>query len=339
MQQTKPLVIALSSLMAITLIVPALLVLPFKDKAPIEKAEVLHEVVSSAPPAPVTNAIEVAVYRTEADAVENVPLEAYVEGVLASEMPAEFELEALKAQALAARTYIVKQMLHHDNMGLPDGANVTDTVLHQVFKNEAELRENWGPDFDWKMDKIRKAVQATTGQIITFNNEPITPAFFSTSNGYTENSEAYWQNPFPYLTSVESPWDKVSPKFSTQKIMTVQEFERKLNIKLPSDGSLGTILGRTPGKRIEAVQIGGKTFTGREIREKLDLRSTDFTWMRTGSEIVITTKGYGHGVGMSQYGANGMAQSGKTYEEIIHYYYKGVNISPLTNFQTALASY
>lgn len=162
--------------------------------------------------------------------------------------------------------------------------------------------------------------------------------FFSTSNGYTENSEAYWGNAFPYLKSVASPWDKDSPKFYNQTAMSVSEFEQKLGVTLPKDGSVGNLLGRTPGKRVEAVQINGKKLTGREVRERLGLKSTDFTWMRKGNEIIITTKGYGHGVGMSQYGANFMAKTGKTYDEIIKYYYRGVSISSATAFLNKLTA-
>ncbi|WP_334110123.1 stage II sporulation protein D, partial [Anoxybacillus sp.] len=163
-----------------------------------------------------------------------------------------------------------------------------------------------------------------------YNNEPIEAAFFSTSNGYTENSEAYWQNAFPYLTSVESPWDEQSPKFYEQVTFSVREFEQRLGVTLPKDGSVGKVIARTPGKRVALVDINGKQLTGREVREKLQLKSTDFTWTRQGHNIVITTKGYGHGVGMSQYGANFLAKQGKTYKDIVTYYYQGVRIQDVS---------
>ncbi len=239
-------------------------------------------------------------------------------------------MEALKAQALTARTYIVKQLMHKQTIELPEGANVTDTVMHQVYYNEEQLKQLWGMSYEWKMKKIKEAVEATRGQILTYNNEPIEAAFFSTSNGYTENSEAYWQNAFPYLTSVESPWDEQSPKFYEQMTISVREFEQRLGVKLPKDGSVGKVLARTPGKRVALVDINGKQLTGRDVREKLQLKSTDFTWERKGNNIVITTKGYGHGVGMSQYGANFLAKQGKTYKEIVTYYYQGVQIHDLS---------
>ncbi len=126
---------------------------------------------------------------------------------------------------------------------------------------------------------------------------------------------------------MQSPWDKNSPKFSDQKIFSIKDFENKLGVKLADKNSVGTITERTEGKRVGKVKINGKELTGKEIREKLDLKSTDFTWTVKGNNIVINTKGYGHGVGMSQYGANGMAQEGKKYNDIVKHYYQGVEIS------------
>jgi stage II sporulation protein D len=272
------------------------------------------------------SAVEVSVYRSKSGEVERLPIEHYVVGVVASEMPAEFEIEALKAQSLAARTYIVKQLLSDQEFGLVNGADISDTVSQQVYKNEQELKDLWGPDFQQKMEKIRKAVYETRGQIIVFENQPITAAYFSTSNGYTENAEDYWSNAFPYLKSVESPWDVDSPKFNGEKVIAVTDFEKQLGVKI-SGSQIGEIVEWTKGHRVAKVRIGGKEFSGREIREKLGLQSTDFTWEKKGTDIVIRTKGYGHGVGMSQYGANGMAKEGKTYEDIIRHYYQGAEIT------------
>lgn len=332
MSRIKPLVILGSALFAVILLIPTLLVIPFTNEK-----HTLNPHENSAVPASATQqnptlqepAIEVAVYRSKTKKIDNIPLEEYVKGVVASEMPAEFELEALKAQALTARTYIVKQLLGNEPISAPEGAVVTDTVMHQVYKSPEELRTAWGAaNYEWKMERITEAVGATKGQIITYNNEPITASFFSTSNGFTENSEDYWKNSFPYLRSVESPWDKASPKFKDQVIVSVADFEKKLNVKIKSD-TVGEIISRTKGNRVAQVKINDKTFDGREIREKLGLRSSDFTWKKQGTNVVITTKGYGHGVGMSQYGANGMATEGKTFKDIITYYYQGTAISSI----------
>ncbi|WP_458411690.1 stage II sporulation protein D [Schinkia sp. CFF1] len=334
MSRIKPLVLLGAILFAIILLIPTLLVLPFtqeKHTLQVNKTTVPATVTQQNPTAS-EPAIEVAVYRSKTKKIANIPLEEYVKGVVASEMPAEFELEALKAQALTARTYIIRQLLGDEPISAPKGAVVTDTVMHQVYKSPEELRAAWGPaNYDWKMARITEAVEATKGQIITYNNEPITASFFSTSNGYTENSEDYWKNSFPYLRSVESPWDKISPKFKDKVVVSVADFEKKLGVKVTSD-KIGEIVSRTAGNRVAKVKINDKTFDGREIREKLELRSTDFTWKKQGNNVVITTKGYGHGVGMSQYGANGMATEGKSFKDIIIHYYKGTNISSAEPF-------
>ncbi|MBW3110353.1 stage II sporulation protein D [Bacillus sp. MCCB 382] len=326
MKQLKPVVIIFSIFISIIFIVPTLLVLPFSSD---KETANLDEKLKNPPVEELADSVEVAVYRSSQDLIEKLPLEQYVVGVVAGEMPADFEEEALKAQALAARTYIVNQLLAEDP-SVPKGADVTDTVSHQVYKNQKELATLWGSDYDWKIKKISAAVLETKGKVLTYDNKPITAAFFSTSNGYTENSEAYWADDIPYLRSVESPWDKASPKFEDQKIIPIKQFEQKLGVTLPKDGSVGTITSRTEGKRVASVEINGKKFTGRDIREKLELRSSDFTWYKKDDHIVIATKGFGHGVGMSQYGANGMAKEGKDYQDIVTHYYKDVKITEST---------
>ncbi|MEW8987197.1 MAG: stage II sporulation protein D, partial [Bacillus sp. (in: firmicutes)] len=262
----------------------------------------------------------------------------YVTGVVASEMPATFELEALKAQALTARTYIVRQMISSEKLEVPDGALVTDTVQHQVFKNEEELRKIWGKDYSWKIEKIRKAVQETSGQILTYEGSPIDATFFSTSNGYTENAESVWQGALPYLKSVESPWDLNSKEFNGQKVVSVSDFERLLGVKVGSGDTIGKVVERTSSNRVSRVDFNGTVLTGQDIRTKLELKSTDFTWERKGNQIVINTKGYGHGVGMSQYGANGMAQEGKNYVDIAKYYYQGVEVVSSNDLLTKITA-
>lgn len=336
MTKFKPFVALAAILFFITLMIPSLLVLPFTDgkvtgKLGEEMKEKDNEATQTIETASEPS-VEVAVFRMKKKQVETLPLEDYVVGVVASEMPRSFEKEALKAQALAARTYIVNQMLRGNKAVLPGGALVTDTVEHQVYKDIEEIKKTFGPDYKWAIEKILEAVNETKGQIIVYNGTPIDASFFSTSNGFTENSESIWVKEVPYLKSVESPWDLESPKFSDQKILTVAEFERKLGVKLPSNNTIGTVTERTIGKRVGKVEINGKVIEGKDIREKLGLKSTDFTWKRKGDKIIIDTKGYGHGVGMSQYGANGMAAEGKTYKEIITHYYQGVEIANSDNF-------
>jgi len=335
MKKIKPLIVLASLLIALTLIIPAVLVLPFSGEhhvsgklgEDLKKKGGSQAKVAQATPSAADAAVEVAVFRSAKSKIENVQLEDYLVGVVAAEMNADFKDEALKAQALAARTYIVNKLISKDTMGVPKGAQVTDTQMNQVYKNDDELRKQWGVDYDWKRKKILDAVRATGGQILTYDGKPIDALFFSTGNGYTENSEEYWDGNFPYLRSVSSPWDTKSPKFTSQKVMTVKEFETKLGVKIGSGTTIGKIVQRTTGKRVGKVDFSGKVFSGREIRDKLDLRSSDFAWERKGDNIVITTKGFGHGVGMSQYGANGMAQEGSDYKAIVKHYYQGVEIT------------
>lgn len=336
MNKIKPLFVLVSILIALTLIIPAVVVLPFSgEKAGGRLGEALAKPKPGSGQATeptADSAVEVAVFRSAKSSTETMAMEDYLIGVVAAEMPAEFNPEALKAQALTARTYILNRMITKNTMGVPksaldEGALVTDTQNHQVYMSDDEQRKKWGADYEWKKKKIIEAVRTTSGQILTYDGKPIDAMFFSTSNGFTENSEDYWSGNIPYLRSVSSPWDKESPKFNSQKVMSVKSFESALGVKVGSSGTIGKIVARTEGKRVAKVDFNGKKLTGKQIREKLDLRSSDFSWERKGSNIVITTRGFGHGVGMSQYGANGMAEEGKNYKDIVQYYYKGVQVT------------
>src|SRR5699024_8414720 len=156
------------------------------------------------------------------------------------------------------------------------------------------------------------------------------PAFFSTSNGFTENSEDYWENEVPYLRSVESPWDEDSAKFLDQKTVTIEETEQLLGINLPKSSAIPIETTRTEGNRVAELSLGEHSISGRDVREKLELRSSDFTIKQKDNHLIFTTKGFGHGIGMSQYGADGMAKDGKSYQDIVKYYYKDVEISSVT---------
>ncbi|QKS48858.1 stage II sporulation protein D (plasmid) [Paenibacillus cellulosilyticus] len=272
--------------------------------------------------------LTVRVYLTKQKRVEAVPLEQYVRGVLAGEMPIDFELEALKAQAVAARTYIVRRLAMHDRSGVPgEKADVTDTVDHQVYIPLKELAARYpaGEERTASLAKLTQAVEETDGEVLTYDGEPIEAAFFSTSNGFTENVEDYWQLSLPYLKSVASPWDEeISPRFKQTVEMKEKELYRRLGVK--DDGKPPRILETTEGHRVKTVVIGGKTFTGREVREKLDLASSQFEWTISKGKATITTYGLGHGVGLSQWGANGMAKEGATASEILLHYYTGVKV-------------
>ncbi|PTM56734.1 stage II sporulation protein D [Desmospora activa] len=284
---------------------------------------------------------DVKVYLTEEKKVVDVPLEAYIRGVVAAEMPAEFHTEALKAQALAARTYIVDRMQRGNFSDMEAmgeeaaAAQVSDTVQHQAYLPDEQLREKWKNQYQQYSQKVNEAVQATQGKVIMYDGKPIYAAFFSTSNGLTENAEDYFEESYPYLRSVDSSWDEESPKYLDEKKVSVSDLLQKLQEKTGKKVAVSAASGsgwmevkkRTEGERVATVRVGDQDFTGRQVREALDLASSDFEWSIDENEITFRTKGYGHGVGMSQWGANLMAQQEKTAEEIIAHYYRGVDIT------------
>lgn len=323
--------IPISLFLGLIIVIPTIVVqvdrqMPTTGGEAVEEQLVFNELNVSTP------LIEVSIERDETKEIETVALEQYVASVVASEMPATFELDALKAQAIAARTYIINHLLHEKD------ELISDTVNHQVYRNKDELQSLWGTDFYWKWEKINRAVKETENLIITYNDEPITPTFFSMSNGFTEDAEHYWGNELPYLKSVESKWEEELPNFITQEIFTRAELNELLQTQL-SQGTKTTIkIQRTPSHRVHQVELAGAEFSGREIREKLNLRSTDFTIEQKDEHFVFTTKGYGHGVGMSQYGANGMAAEGKSYVDILSHYYKDIDITEITESVPSLVA-
>lgn len=333
MKISKPLFITMALLVALVIIVPTVLVIPFTKEKVSQPPKNPPAVQNVPAPEKVNTAVQVAVYRSQQKKVETVPMEEYVAGVVASEMNASFEIEALKAQALAARTFIVQRMLSGSK---ENNADVTDTVKHQVYHSKEELKKTWGKEYEKNLKKIEEAVSETAGQVLTYEGTPITASFFSTSNGYTENAADYFGKDLPYLKSVDSPWDQAAPKFASEQTFTVADFQKRLGVKVLENGKVGNIKERTEGKRVKDVEFQGKTLTGKEVRTKLELRSSDFTWKQQGNRIVVITKGYGHGVGMSQYGANGMAKEGKGYTDIVAHYYKGIEIKTLNDYEGKL---
>ncbi|HZW67907.1 MAG TPA: stage II sporulation protein D [Pseudogracilibacillus sp.] len=323
--------IPISFFLGFIIVIPTIVVqvdrqIPTGGGEAVEEQVVFNEVNVSTP------LIEVSIERNETKEIETVALEQYVASVVASEMPATFEIDALKAQAIAARTYIINHLLHEKE------EIISDTVNHQVYRNKDELQSLWGTDFYWKWEKINRAVKATENLIITYNDEPITPTFFSMSNGFTEDAEHYWGNELPYLKSVESKWEEALPNFITQEIFTRAELNELLQIDLSQASKTSIKIQRTPSERVDQVELAGREFSGREIREKLNLRSTDFTIEQRDEHFVFTTKGYGHGVGMSQHGANGMATEGKSYLDILKHYYKDIDITEITESVPSLVA-
>ena len=247
-------------------------------------------------------------------------LEDYIVGVVSAEMPSVFNMEALKAQAVAARTYAMyKKKTRNLDYDLIIG------VKDQAYKNNEMLLKNWGANFFPNYLKIREAVKETKGQVLTYQNNIINAFYFSMSNGYTENSELVFQEKLPYLSSVTSLWDNENlQNFAYTTTFSKNDFCTSLNISCEIL-KIGDIT-RSDTHRVLQITINDKTFKGTEFRSKLGLRSTDFEISLENDTVTITTKGYGHGVGMSQYGANGMAKDGYSYQEILAHYYQNTEL-------------
>lgn len=267
------------------------------------------------------------VKRLSTNTVETLPLENYIVGVLAGEMPIDFDIEALKAQAVASRSYALKRIEYNKD----NDYDVVDSIMNQVYLDEAYLKNAWGNNYIKNINKLRTAVNATLDEYLDYNNSVVDALFFSTSNGYTEDSNLVFNFDCAYLKSVDSPWDQeVSSAYLTTKTIPLTEFYQKLN--LPYNKNLNIeILKRSTTNRILLLKINDKEFKGTDIYNALSLRSTDFIIDLYGTNVKITMKGYGHGVGMSQYGALGMAKKGYTYQEILKHYYTNTTIKKLKN--------
>lgn len=253
-------------------------------------------------------------------------LEEYVAGVVAAEMPASFPEEALKAQAVAARTYEVRQMR----------AAGSDSVLYdvgQAYADEAAQREKWGENYGEYAAKIRRAVRETAGEIMVYDGEPILAAFHAQSGGKTENAENVWDSPLPYLKSVDSAEDKAAPGYETEISFSAEEILQKLERYGTPTQTAETlsieILSRTDAGYVSEASAGGLRLTGRQLREALGLRSANFTVEKQAGGFSFRTYGYGHGAGMSQYGASFLAEKGLDYHEILNHYYTDVNFEQL----------
>ena len=267
----------------------------------------------------------VRVKREKKNVIEKIPLENYVMGVLSGEMPTTFPMEALKAQAVAARTYVLRKIEYAKNQEY----DVVDTVANQVYYSNDELKERWKKEYNEKINLIQKAVLETKVEYLTYQGQIVNAFFFSTSTGYTENCEEVFQENLPYLRSVKSDWEKdISPVFEDSKTFTIQEFYEKLNLDSNSNFSIQVTKTTSTG-RVKEIQINGKLFLASDVTKALGLRSSFFEITKNDNQIIIHTKGFGHGVGMSQYGAYGMAKNGSNYQEILKYYYQGVDIKKI----------
>jgi stage II sporulation protein D len=267
--------------------------------------------------------------------INEVELREYLIGCVACEMPPTYETEALKAQAVAAYTNLVRLKKTPD--ASLDGADISDSPSkHQGYFDEATQREKYGDKYGEYRKKLEAAVDAVKGEVITFNGEPIVAAYCAVSTGRTEDAAAIWSGDVPYLKSVNSTADKLSPDCSATVVMSAEQVRQALSadseIKLgddPSSWFSEMILSDNKTGAVKSLNIGGKTLSGNAARKLLGLRSPSFTCDYSDGSFTFVTQGYGHLVGMSQYGANYMAQTGSSYKEILLHYYKGVKIEQL----------
>ncbi|MDR1328206.1 MAG: stage II sporulation protein D [Oscillospiraceae bacterium] len=328
---------------AAALSIVSALIFPMEGVSAARDAPIEQEQESpSAPPEPETslpppgeNDARVNVRVKDGDSVSEMSMFEYLVGAVAGEMPASFEPEALRAQSAAARTYVWYNISAAEPKKHADADVCTDPGCCAAFTSETELREKWGADFGKNLAKIRAAVAATDGIYITYDSEPILAAFHASSYGSTENAEDVWSGARPYLVSVPTPeTSEDAPGLISAATISLKDFKETALKALPD-----TVFGADAEKwitdvaydeagRAASMKIGGAEITGARLRELFGLRSTAITVYvsspdeNTG-DVIFTTAGHGHGVGMSQYGANIMAKNGADWREIIKTYYTG----------------
>lgn len=327
--------IAVSALLLAALfLLPLLVVAPFRS-ALFAREDAADETGREPPPSPAGASDMSRKLRVlDGEAVLEMDLGTYLTGVVRAEMPASFEPEALKAQAVAARTYTLYKLLSGGNHG--ETADVcTDHACCQAYLDEARARANWGENADAYEAKVEAAVRDTDGEAVLYGGAPILAVFHSSSAGLTRAAGEVWVNDLPYLRAVRSPepGDRI-PNYYSRAEFTAEELRGKLQAAFPAadlSGGMERWL-RDPAAdgagSVETLSVGGVTAKGTQVRAALGLRSACFTWEVQGDRMVFFVTGYGHGVGLSQYGASAMAAAGADYREILTHYYTGVTVEP-----------
>lgn len=307
------------------------LIFSYKDKAIIDNSEFLDNEATSEDNVSKNNIVENSIGEKNdsnnrdtiyvSTIINNekteLSLEDYIVGVVSCEMPASFDIEALKAMSVAARTYA----LYKRNKN----RTLKTTTDDQCYIDINTMKNKWKNNFDKYYDKISNAVNDTKGEYMTYNDKAIIAFYFSISNGKTENVENVFSQKLDYLVSVDSSWDKKNSSNEKDIKMKVSDFFKKLSI---NDEKINDIkIDRSSTNRINNIKINGKSYKGTKFRSLLNLKSTDIEIKYDNDYVYIHTVGYGHGVGMSQYGANYMAQDGYKYEDILKHYYTGIKIT------------
>lgn len=260
---------------------------------------------------------------------ERVELESFIIGVVAAEMPASFEPEALAAQAIAARTYVLSHCPPWGAAKHGDAAVCCDPAHCQAYADQATLKARWGDNYDKYYARVEAAVLDTKGKVLSWQGQLIEAPYCSACGGHTENAEYCWGRAYPYLVSVSCPYCRAAPRFSEFRSFPLSEAAALLDASVEQIAQMRTE-SYTPGYRVGLLQVGEHIYPGTEMRSLLGLNSAAFNWLLIGDEIYFSTLGYGHGVGLCQYGANGMAQAGFGYADILAHYYLGTTIETIT---------
>lgn len=277
-----------------------------------------------------TETESVKVLATASGQVTELSLREYLIDSVAAEIGGAAEAEAIKAQAIACHTLLLYKKAHKDaSLGEADISDISHKLLTQV-----EQQEKWGDNYQVYREKTEKCIEEVENKILYFDGEPIMATFFSISNGKTENAENVWGKAVPYLVSVDSPDDKLAPDYSSVVTVSAEEFKKALSDKGTTTGEkkekwIGDTVLNSTGT-VKSITLCGKEFSGTEVRSIFSLKSATFSVKYEDGKFVFTVSGYGHGVGMSQYGANEMAKKGNTYDEILTHYYKNAVISTLS---------
>ena len=289
------------------------------------------------PAAPETAAVhhdrDVTLTIQDGDTTEQMTLERYLTGVVRGEMPASFEMEALRAQAAAERSYVYYQLAAGRKDAHPDADFCTDHTCCSAYLSESAAREKWGGDFAPWNTRVEQAVSDTDGQVVLYNGRPILAVFHSSSAGRTAAAGDVWSGDLPYLVSVDSPeGEETVPNYYSTVTFTAAEAKERLLAAHPELKLSGTpdrwfgAAAENGSGRVETVSVGGTDIEGTELRRIFGLRSACFTVAADSESVTFRVTGYGHGVGMSQYGANQLAREGKTWQEILEWYYTGATV-------------
>lgn len=273
------------------------------------------------------------VLNTDTGIVSELDLEEYLLGVVSAEMPASYDIEALKAQAVVARTYTIYTIMNNkDKHG--DGVICTSSSCCQAWISKEDRLSKWEDsekEQNWK--KIEEAVNSTRGEVIEYNGQVIDAFFHSNSGGKTEVPANVWGGTdFPYLQAVETSGEEAYSQYSSEVCVTKKDFEIKMKERYKDfsidwkDADSIKIIEYTDSGRIKTIKIGNKNLSGVEVRSIFELKSANFICSIEDNNVKFSVKGYGHGVGLSQTGADSMAKNGANYEVIIKHFYANVEI-------------